>query len=139
MKLSLQDIHPIEISKGFNPRFIHSGRMTLAYLHPGQVVAIPSNVPHSGHAVSRCRILDVFQPVREHYVSGSVLLDIFSSRRFPQMRAQIRCKKSAGKSAEICGKICGNLRENLRENLPKTLFDLKMSSSMEWEVASAKQ
>lgn len=31
------------------------------------VVVIPSNVPHSGRAVTDCRIIDVFQPAREDY------------------------------------------------------------------------
>jgi quercetin dioxygenase-like cupin family protein len=34
---------------------------------PGTVVVIPGDVPHSGKAVTRCRILDVFHPVREDY------------------------------------------------------------------------
>ena len=41
-------------------------------LRPGQVVAIPSNVPHSGRAITKCRILDVFSPVREDFRSGKV-------------------------------------------------------------------
>lgn len=36
-------------------------------LTPGQVAVIPSNVPHSGRAVTDCVILDVFNPVREDY------------------------------------------------------------------------
>jgi quercetin dioxygenase-like cupin family protein len=36
-------------------------------LSPGSVVIIPSNVEHSGQAISACRILDVFYPVREDY------------------------------------------------------------------------
>lgn len=36
-------------------------------LDPGQTYAIPPNVPHSGRAVSRCRVLDVFAPAREDY------------------------------------------------------------------------
>ncbi len=36
-------------------------------LKPGDVVVIPSNVRHSGRAVSACRLLDVFYPVREEY------------------------------------------------------------------------
>ena len=36
-------------------------------LTPGQVVVIPSNVPHAGSAVTNCRIIDVFHPVREDY------------------------------------------------------------------------
>ena len=36
-------------------------------LAPGQVVIIPPNVPHSGKAVTPCRVIDVFHPVREDY------------------------------------------------------------------------
>ena len=36
-------------------------------LKPGQVAVIPSGVPHSGKAITACRLLDVFQPVREDY------------------------------------------------------------------------
>nr|WP_299385696.1 cupin domain-containing protein [Allomuricauda sp.] len=34
---------------------------------PGDVVLIPSNVPHSGKALTPCRLMDVFSPVREEY------------------------------------------------------------------------
>ncbi len=34
-------------------------------LTPGQVFAIPGNVPHSGKALVATRVLDVFSPVRE--------------------------------------------------------------------------
>lgn len=34
---------------------------------PGDVVTIPGNVPHSGKAVTDCRIIDAFYPVREDY------------------------------------------------------------------------
>lgn len=36
-------------------------------LAPGDVVVIPSNATHSGTALTDCRILDVFHPVREDY------------------------------------------------------------------------
>ena len=36
-------------------------------LASGAVVVIPGNVAHSGHAITQCRILDVFYPVREDY------------------------------------------------------------------------
>jgi quercetin dioxygenase-like cupin family protein len=36
-------------------------------LEPGMLAIIPSNVLHSGKALSFCRVLDVFTPVREDY------------------------------------------------------------------------
>jgi len=34
---------------------------------PGEIIVIPSNVPHTGTAVTDCRVIDVFHPVREEY------------------------------------------------------------------------
>lgn len=33
----------------------------------GDIVPIPSNVPHSGKALTPCRLMDVFSPAREDY------------------------------------------------------------------------
>ena len=35
--------------------------------HTGDIVVIPPNLPHSGRAISPCKILDIFSPVREDY------------------------------------------------------------------------
>ena len=36
-------------------------------LRPGRVAVIPPETPHSGRAVTACKIIDVFSPVREDY------------------------------------------------------------------------
>ena len=36
-------------------------------LEPGNVAVIPSSAPHSGIAITNCRILDVFHPARDDY------------------------------------------------------------------------
>lgn len=40
---------------------------TARILKPGVVGVIPSHAVHSGRAITDCRIMDVFQPVREDY------------------------------------------------------------------------
>lgn len=43
-------------------------------LGPGEVAVIPGKIPHSGEALTDCRIMDVFAPVREDYrtLGGSI-------------------------------------------------------------------
>jgi quercetin dioxygenase-like cupin family protein len=109
MKISVSDLPPFVISKGYTAQMFHTETMTLAYvdveagaelpehshfheqvsnmlegefefvlggekmlLRAGDCLVIPSNVPHSGRALIRCRILDVFQPVREDFRKGEV-------------------------------------------------------------------
>jgi quercetin dioxygenase-like cupin family protein len=36
-------------------------------LTPGSVFVIPPHAPHSGRALERCRVLDVFSPARDDY------------------------------------------------------------------------
>lgn len=60
--------HPHEQSS-----IVLEGRMELTIdgqtrvYEPGLVAVIPSHVVHSGRALSACKVLDVFCPVREEY------------------------------------------------------------------------
>jgi quercetin dioxygenase-like cupin family protein len=36
-------------------------------IEPGEAAVIPSNVVHGGRAVTACRLIDIFCPVREDY------------------------------------------------------------------------
>jgi quercetin dioxygenase-like cupin family protein len=42
------------------------GGITKTY-EPGELVIIPPNVPHSGLALTSCKLMDVFSPTREEY------------------------------------------------------------------------
>jgi quercetin dioxygenase-like cupin family protein len=53
--------------------FILEGRFELSLegesqiLEPGMVAVIPSNAPHGGKALTDCRLIDMFCPVREDF------------------------------------------------------------------------
>lgn len=36
-------------------------------LKPGEFALIPSNIKHSGRAITDCKLMDIFHPVREEY------------------------------------------------------------------------
>ncbi len=36
-------------------------------MKPGSVIVVPSNVRHSARAITDCRLIDTFHPVREDY------------------------------------------------------------------------
>jgi quercetin dioxygenase-like cupin family protein len=42
------------------------GGVTKVY-RPTELVIIPSNTPHSGKAITACKLMDVFSPVRDAY------------------------------------------------------------------------
>ncbi|MEJ2583727.1 MAG: cupin domain-containing protein [Robiginitalea sp.] len=35
--------------------------------HPGAIVLIPSFATHSGRALTKCRLMDIFSPARDEY------------------------------------------------------------------------
>ncbi|MBV9521277.1 MAG: cupin domain-containing protein [Alphaproteobacteria bacterium] len=39
-------------------------------LHGGSIGVIPSNAIHSGRALTDCKVMDVFYPLREDYMQG---------------------------------------------------------------------
>lgn len=102
--VDLSDIKKTELIPGFNVRFVHSEKATLAFwdiragsilpehshfheqiaqliegsfeltidgittaLKPGMLAVIPPNAVHSGIALTDCKMVDVFSPVREDY------------------------------------------------------------------------
>ena len=47
--------------------FVLEGKTKI--IEPGDIVVIPPNIKHSGKAITKCKIIDVFYPVREDYKS----------------------------------------------------------------------
>lgn len=62
--------HPHEqISSMIKGEFELTVDGTSHILKPNDVSIIPSNTPHSGKAITDCKIIDTFYPVREDYTS----------------------------------------------------------------------
>ena len=60
--------HPHEqVATCFEGEFEFTVAGETRVLGPGDVAVIPPDVPHSGRAITGCRILDVFYPVRDDY------------------------------------------------------------------------
>ncbi len=56
-----------QVSNVTKGRFEFNLNGEIKILEPGDVVVIPSNIPHSGKALTDCLIIDTFHPVREDY------------------------------------------------------------------------
>lgn len=41
-------------------------------LQPGDIAVIPSNIPHGGIAITNCKLIDIFNPVREDYLQKTL-------------------------------------------------------------------
>jgi quercetin dioxygenase-like cupin family protein len=60
--------HPQEqIANVLEGRFELTVKGESRIMEPGMVAVIPGGVPHSGMALTPCRLLDVFHPLREDY------------------------------------------------------------------------
>ena len=59
--------HHEQVVNVLEGRFEMDVNGTIHQLEAGDVLLIPSHVSHGGTARTRCRILDVFTPVREEY------------------------------------------------------------------------
>ena len=57
---------------------------TVIVATPGTVFAIPPNARHSGRALTACRIMDVFYPVREDYRDGAVATILGDAAKKPR-------------------------------------------------------
>src|ERR1700743_219996 len=56
-----------QVSQGLEGVFQLTVAGETIILKPGSVLVIPSNVRHSGLAITDCKLLDIFNPVREDF------------------------------------------------------------------------
>ncbi len=59
--------HNEQITTIIEGEFILTSEDETRNVKPGDVAVFPSNVKHSGKAITDCYIIDVFHPVREDY------------------------------------------------------------------------
>lgn len=64
--------HPHEqVASVMEGRFELSVAGESRVLDPGLAAVIPSNTPHGGRAITFCRLIDAFHPIREDYQQGA--------------------------------------------------------------------
>ena len=60
--------HPHEqISQVMEGKFQLTVNGNTQIMEPGKIAVIPSNALHSGEALTDCKVMDIFSPVREDY------------------------------------------------------------------------
>jgi len=60
--------HPHEqVTTIIEGEFVLTSNDETKSVKPGEIAVFPSNVKHSGKAITDCYIIDVFHPVREDY------------------------------------------------------------------------
>lgn len=63
--------HPHEqVAHGLEGEFELTVEGETTVLRPGDILVVPSDAVHSGRALTACRVLEVFHPVREEYRSA---------------------------------------------------------------------
>ncbi len=66
-EVPLHDHHHEQVMHVLEGEFEFKLNRSTGKYYKGDIVVIPPNVPHSGRAISPCKILDIFSPVREDY------------------------------------------------------------------------
>ena len=65
--------HPHEqVSQVIEGKFQLTVNGEIRVLEPGDIAIIPSNTQHGGLAITNCKLLDVFNPVREDYLQKTI-------------------------------------------------------------------
>ncbi len=68
-KLLPEHVHPHEqVAHVLEGQFELTIAGKTQIMQPGELAIIPSNAKHSGKAITKCRVLDVFYPIREDYL-----------------------------------------------------------------------
>ena len=66
-ELPLHAHHHEQVANLVEGKFEFNLEGDVRVVEPGEVIVIPGNAKHGGKAVTDCKIIDVFYPVREDY------------------------------------------------------------------------